>query len=87
MWEHSEERSEYMKSKVDRKVAKSIGNKIGVDWSRISLSQFRKGMNEEFEHSKVTKGNLTMTGQIALDHLESMPNYYDKLDRMEKGKC
>ena len=60
-----------------------MGNRLGINWRKFSLDQFKMGMNVELEHKKVTKGNLGMTGLIALDHLEEDPKYYTKLRKME----
>jgi len=70
--------------KVSKKRAKSIGETMGVDWSHTSLSEFHKGLNVELEHTDVTRGDLTLTGMIALAHLEEWPDYYTRLVEMEK---
>lgn len=44
-------------------------------------------MDVELEHADVTGGDPVMTGKIALAHLREDPQYYDKLERMEKGAC
>ena len=39
--------------------AKAIGEKLGIDWSKFDVEQFRMGMDVELEHGKVdaeTKG-------------------------------
>ena len=66
------------------KTAKRIGHRIGVDWDRIDIKEFRQGMQEELEHSSIPKGDLEMTGKIALDHLREDPKYYTKLARVMK---
>ena len=77
---------------VDKKIVKEIGDKLKVNWSKINLAQFKKGMEVEFEHGKknkktnVTNDNLLKTGKIALAHLLEMADYYTKLKKMEKGK-
>ena len=30
--------------------ARRVGDEIGVDWNRIHLEQFRRGLDVEFEH-------------------------------------
>ena len=65
--------------------AKRIGDKLGVDWNKVDLNEFKMGMNVELEHRNVTKSNLTLTGMIARSHLREMPDYYTKLKRMERG--
>ena len=54
--------------------AKEVGDKLGIDWSRFDVEQFRMGMNVELEHgvrdpsTNVTGNDPTLTGKIALAH-------------------
>ena len=70
--------------------AKNIGDKIGIDWGKFDLEQFRMGLAVELEHglvdpeTNVTDDNLEMTGKIAWAHLKEIPDYYTHLDEMEK---
>ncbi len=70
--------------------AKKIGETLGIDWSKFDVEQFRMGMDVELEHgtrdpnTNVTDDNPLMTGKIALAHLNEFPDYYTRLDRMEK---
>jgi len=70
--------------------AKRIGDAIGVDWKTIPLEQFRMGLAVELEHglhdpgTNVTDDDEIVTGKIALAHLNEFPDYYDRLERMEK---
>lgn len=47
-------------------------------------------MEVELEHgardpqTNVTDDDLVSTGKIALAHMKEFPDYYDRLDRMEK---
>ena len=61
------------------------GNSIGVDWTKYSLDQFVKGMNVELEHADVTLGSPMLTAKIVLAHLKELPDYYDRLAKMEKS--
>jgi hypothetical protein len=69
--------------------ARSIGDRIGVDWSRTDLEQFRLGLAVELEHglrdpaTNVTDDDEATTGKIALAHLNEIPDYYTRLLRME----
>ena len=69
--------------------AKKIGEKLGIDWKRFDVEQFRMGMDVELEHGKVDpKTNVTdddplMTGKIALAHLNEISDYYTRLHEME----
>lgn len=70
--------------------AKKIGEALGIDWSKFDVEQFRKGMDVELEHglqdsdTNVTNDDPVMTGKIALAHLNEFPDYYTRLDKMEK---
>lgn len=70
--------------------AKQIGKALGIDWSKFDIEQYRMGLDVELEHGKVdqhtnvTNDDPIMTGKIALAHLNEFPDYYTRLDRMEK---
>ena len=70
--------------------AKAIGEKLGLKWDKFDVDQFRRGMNVELEHgsrdslTNVTNGDPLITGKIALAHLNEFPDYYDRLEKMEK---
>ena len=70
--------------------ARRIGDAIGVDWSRFDLEQFRAGMDVELEHGShdpqtdVTHDDPILTGKIALAHMKEFPDYYERLERMER---
>lgn len=70
--------------------ARRVGDAIGVDWSRFDLEQFRAGMDVEFEHgahdpqTDVTGDDPIITGKIALAHMKEFPDYYERLERMER---
>jgi hypothetical protein len=72
--------------------ARVVADEIGVDFSTagFDLDQFRRGMEVELEHGRrdpatnVTNDDPLVTGRIALAHLNEIPDYYDRLDTMEK---
>ena len=70
--------------------AKEIGEKLGIDWSKFDVEQFRTGMDVELEHGKVdphtnvSDDDPLVTGKIALAHLNEFPDYYDRLTEMEE---
>lgn len=72
------------------KEARRVGDEIGVDWDRFDLEQFRMGMDVEYEHgvhdlqTDVTGNDSILTGKIALAHMKEFPDYYERLERMEK---
>ena len=78
------------KKNFSEEEAKEIGEKIGIDWSKFDVDQFRRGLDVELEHGKidpntnVSEDNPLITGKIALAHLNELPDYYDRLDKMEE---
>ena len=80
--------TESQRTSVDE--ARRVGDAIGVDWNRFDLEQFRAGMDVEYEHGShdpqtdVTGDDPIVTGKIALAHLKEFPDYYERLERMER---
>lgn len=74
---------------ISERKARKVGEELGIDWTRFSLDEFRRGMEVELEHGRrdpatdVTGDDLLLTGKIALAHLNEFPDYYDRLARME----
>ena len=70
--------------------AKEIGEKLGIKWDKFDIEQFRMGMDVELEHgtinenTNVTNDDPTMTGKIALAHLNEFSDYYTRLEKMEE---
>ena len=67
-----------------------IGGTLGIDWSRFDVEQFRMGLDIELEHglcepaTNVTGDSPILTGKIALAHLNEFPDYYTRLQKMER---
>ena len=70
--------------------AKRIGEALGIDWSKFDVEQYRMGLDVELEHglvdphTNVTNDDAMMTGKIALAHLNEFPDYYTRLEKMER---
>lgn len=68
--------------------ARAMGNKLGIDWKRVSVDQFQAGLEAEAEHDEDPDtdvvGPETDIGKIALVHLREIPDYYTRLRRMER---
>lgn len=70
--------------------AKKIGEQLGIKWDKFDTEQFRMGMDVELEHgardslTNVTDDDPLITGKIALAHLNEFPDYYTRLEEMEK---
>jgi uncharacterized protein DUF5661 len=69
--------------------ARGIGSALKMDWTKVDLEQFRRGLEVELEHgardpeTNVTNDDLTLTGKIAWAHLKEFPDYYSRLDKLE----
>jgi len=69
--------------------AKQIGDSLAIPWDDFGVEQFRMGLNTELEHGRrdpatdVTSDDATVTGLIALAHLNEIPDYYTRLAVME----
>ena len=72
--------------------ARRVGSEIGIEWDTapFDVEQFRMGMDVELEHglhdvlTNVTDDDPIVTGKIALAHLNEFPDYYTRLERMER---
>lgn len=72
--------------------ARSYGEEVGIDWSTspFDVEEFRSGMDVELEHglhddeTNVTGDDPHITARIAWAHLKEFPDYYTRLERMEK---
>ena len=71
--------------------AAAVAARLGIDFTSagFDLEQFRRGMCVELEHGRkdpdtdVTSDDPLTTGKIAWAHLKELPDYYDRLRRME----
>ena len=76
--------------KFNSEEAKEIGDKLGISWDKFDVEQFTKGLNVELEHGSrdpeinVTNNDPILTGKIALAHLKEFPDYYTRLEKMER---
>lgn len=69
-----------------------IGVEIGIDWTTapFDVEQLSAGMTVELEHglhgadTNVTDDDPQITAKIALAHLNEFPDYYARLERMER---
>ena len=74
-----------------KRYAREVGEIIGIDWREIDFEQFYMGINVELEHgtrygyrSNISNDDPLLTGRIALAHLFEIPDYYTRLDIMER---
>ena len=70
--------------------AKRIGEGLIINWNKFDVEQYRMGLDVELEHglvdpqTNVTNDDPIVTGKIALAHLNEFPDYYTRLEIMEK---
>ena len=79
-----------MKKVFTSEEARSLGEKVGVDFNKYNLEEFRMGLSVELEHgtadpeTNVTNDDEVMTAKITWAHLKEIPDYYTRLTKMEK---
>jgi len=77
------------KQQIGAGEARRVGEQLGIDWAKVDLEQFRRGLEVELEHgardpeTDVTNDDVLLTGKIAWAHLKEFPDYYTRLARME----
>lgn len=75
--------------KFTKEDAIKIGNRLGLDWKKIDVEQFRMGLEVEMEHglinpvTNVTDDDEQKTGKLAWAHLNEIEDYYTRLWQME----
>lgn len=80
------------KKKVTLTEARKVANLLYLDLKKIPLKEWRYAMEVELEHgtqfgldiTNVTNDDLLLTGKIALAHYFEFPDYYRRLEKMEK---
>jgi hypothetical protein len=71
---------------------RAIAALIGLDirGAAFDVDMFRRGLDVELEHGRrdpqtnVTDDDPLITGKIAWAHLKERPDYYDRLDVLER---
>ncbi len=77
------------KRRISAEEARNVGTTLKIDWTKVDLEQFRRGLEVELEHgvrdpeTNVTNDDLILTGKIAWAHLKELPDYYTRLDKLE----
>ena len=77
------------KRRISAEEVQQVGATLGLDWQKVDLEQFRRGLEVEWEHgardpeTNVTNDDLALTGKIAWAHLKEFPDYYTRLDQLE----
>lgn len=66
--------------KADKLSLKDISKKFNIEISNLE-KELSKGISVEMEHTK----DKSTAKDIAMDHLSEIPDYYTRLDKMEKS--
>jgi len=75
--------------KVSRKEAAAIRKIVGKEALKISIDEFRQGLEVELEHgiqfgdTNVTNNHPVLTGRIVVAHLKETLDYYARLEVAE----
>ena len=80
-----------VKKSFTREEALAVATELAIDFKALKcdLEQFRMGLDVELEHGPISpKTNVTgddwsLTGKIALAHLNEFPDYYTRLEVLE----
>jgi hypothetical protein len=71
-----------------RAIAALIG--LDINGAAFDVDMFRRGLDVELEHGRrdpqtnVTDDDPFITGKIAWAHLKELPDYYDRLEVLER---
>lgn len=71
--------------------AKEIGEKLGLNWEKFDVNQFRTGMNAELAdgtYNPVTNfasDDPILVGKVVRAHLSKFPDYYTQWAKQEKA--
>jgi len=73
--------------RISKAHAKKLGDRLGIDWNKVDLEQFRMGIEVEHEHAPTTGKRITKFAGISRDHLTERgyanKTYYTKLKKVE----
>ena len=70
--------------------AKRIGDELGIDWKEVDIEEFNKGLNFELKHgtrynnTDLIHHDLPLIAEITWSHLKEIPDYYTRLEKMER---
>jgi hypothetical protein len=70
--------------------AKRIGESLHIDWDQVDLEQFRQGLMGKHPQEIVdpetglTYDGVLQTGQIVLAHMEEIPDYFTRLEKLKE---
>lgn len=76
------------KKSFSKEEAKKLGDALGVDWSKVDLAEFARGLGVESEHDDGSDLDVVDSekdlAKIVLAHLKEHPKYYTRLKKVEE---
>lgn len=79
---------QYITESYSRERAKTLGDKLGVNWNKTDIDEVIMGLSVEKEHDSGGKLDVVSSEidliKIVLAHLKELPDYYTKLKTMEE---
>jgi hypothetical protein len=72
--------------------AKEIGEKLGINWEKFDVNQFRVGMNAELADgtynplTNFASDDPILVGKVVRTHLNETPDYYTQWAAGEKAE-
>lgn len=78
-----------VKIHINTEATREIGDRLGLDWTKVDFNEFHSGLDVELEHgardpeTDVTGNDMILTGKIAWAHLKEFPDYYTRLEKLE----
>ena len=72
--------------RVSTSEARKIGNRLDINWKKVNVKEFRRGLEVEWEHKKVLGGDIKKVAEVALAHLKEYPDYYTRLKIVESKR-
>jgi hypothetical protein len=76
--------------KITEAQVRKIAKDLDIDLRKLPISTLKKGMQVELEHglinprTNVSYDDRIITAKIALAHIIEFPDYYDRLEQLEK---
>ena len=78
------------RKQISLEEAKRIGESLNIDWDQVDLEQFRLGLmgkqTQEITDSETgfTFDGVLQTGQAVLAHMEEIPDYFNRLEKLKE---
>lgn len=70
---------------MEDRVLQKLAKIYKLNLKKVPLEYFKKGILAELEHKDITHGDIDTTVKIVLAHLKEFPDYYQRLEKLEKS--